>query len=92
MTLITWTTSEAHCFTRWHYPWPQRCHGQSQNRVISARNQNRKIPYFVNRAVPNQERLANISLPGLEVVDWGETGDEWMQGIAKLRALSDGQQ
>ena len=23
--LITSTPSEAHCFSRWHYPWPQRC-------------------------------------------------------------------
>ena len=97
LTILTTSTCEAGChiYRVWHYKAPQRC--------FTALAPGRSIQRLINleQTPPNQERLRNtIDLipsqphappwPTLEGIDWGHVGDERMEGIAKLRALSNG--
>ena len=44
----------------------------------------RYTPTFI-KVIPEQK----VTTPTLEDIDWGRVGDERLQGIALLRALSD---
>ena len=87
--LLASTPVEAHCFARWHYPWPQRC-GAVRQMVRLA------------RVIPNQEHAANeaatratraipdgleIPLPSLARADLdGGEADEAVRAKVLLRA------
>jgi hypothetical protein len=78
--------TEAHCYKIWKYHTPQMC-GQGRNAYkvwrVSALPQ--RVSASVNVA-PEQK----VIVPTLEVIDWGEPGDERFKGIVLLRALGDG--
>ena len=99
----TSTTSEAHCYAIWHYPWGQHCAMAASFTPLSEANRPQpKEAGFVrsqseqaeNKSVGNQTRELDAFVnPGLEVVDWGVVDYysmpvERIRGIAFLRALS----
>jgi hypothetical protein len=85
--------TEAHCFSRWYYPYPQQCRKLGPSFI-------RRVQVNLEQTAPKQEQPTNIiviplihphpSWPTLEDIDWGHVGDERMEGIAKLRALGNG--
>jgi hypothetical protein len=77
VTTLSTARSEAHCFARWYYPWPQRC-GRA---VPIVPRPARSLPVPV-------ERIVDIPIPALEFEACPE-GGERMVGIAKLHALYD---
>ena len=46
LALLASTPVDAHCFARWYYPFPQRCHAARQMVRLA-------------RVIPNQEHAAN---------------------------------
>jgi hypothetical protein len=78
-TVLAVTPASAHCFHIWHYPKPQKCFTALAPQRVSM------LP--PERTVPKQERI-EIALPSLEFVPCQE-GDDYLQGIAKLRQLYD---
>ena len=78
-----WTArSEAHCYSIWHYKTPQRC---GSIRYLP------KPTFEAKRAEQIAPRAEQIEIP-IPSLDFNvcPDGDERMQGIAKLRAMSDG--
>jgi hypothetical protein len=71
--------AKCHKFSRWYFPYPQRCVSASP-RFVSA---------FVNQTPPKREQI-EIPLPLLDFKACPDADDERLQGIAKLRALSEG--
>jgi hypothetical protein len=86
LTLLLATPAQAHCFSIWHYPWAQQCgvfHVKQVAALPSPGRGQRTWP------VPPERIEDEIPLPNLMDAEWGGTADERLQGIAKLRALSD---
>jgi hypothetical protein len=88
------TTSEAHCYSRWHYPWPQRCHGQFHASFRRFHASFRQSPPTgkVKNSISNQERAENKSkpafiLPDLTVIDWGIV-DYYGMPVERIRAVA----
>ena len=85
--LLASTPVEAHCYSRWYYPQPQRC-GVARQMV------RRPVLHSVAASsVPNQERSKNkadtaeIALPGLAQADLdGGGADEPTRARLLLRA------
>jgi hypothetical protein len=80
--LTTCQTSEARCYSRWYYPWKQRC------QRVSASHQHVSAlpPIRPEQNVVEAEQIT-IPLPSL-VFEPCQDGDERMQGIARLRAIA----
>ena len=73
-----------HHYKLWRFPFPQKCFtalAPLPKLTLHLR------PDPPERTVPKQERI-EIALPPLEFVPCQE-GDDYLQGIAKLRALMD---
>ena len=67
------TPVEAHCYSRWYYPWPQRC-GTGEKR----------IPPMIS---PPQRNDFDIPLPSLAQADLdGGEADEPTRALILLRA------
>jgi hypothetical protein len=84
LALLASTEASAHCYSRWYYPWPQRC-GVARQMV--------RWPVLHSVAassIPNQERSKNkaaIALPGLAQADLdGGGADEPTRARLLLRA------
>ena len=92
MILLLATPAEAcHKFSRWHYPWPQRCevfHVKQKGGVAFARTERPKYPR-IEKAPGAVASVTGGALPSLEVIDWGASGDDRLRGIALLRDLND---
>ena len=97
--LMLTSTCEGHCFRVWHYPKAQRCYTALAPEHTTMRHMKRLI--MLEQGVPKQEQPVNLidfepqqrhapPWPTLEDINWGAVGDERTQGIAKLRALSNG--
>ncbi len=79
-----WTArSEAHCFSRWYYPWAQRCGGALPKLTKPMLLQATRL----EQTTPGAEQIT-IPLPALDF-EACQAGDERLLGIAKLRALSE---
>ena len=90
MILLLATPVEAcHKFSRWHYPWPQRCavFVKQEGGVAPARTEHPRLPKF-EKAPGAVAPVTGGALPTLEI-DWGAPGDDRLRGIAILRALND---
>jgi hypothetical protein len=89
MSLMTCQTSEARCYSRWYYPWKQRCQRVSaSHQQVSALP---PLPPIIEASEREQTETAqeqiDIPLPAL-VFEPCQDGDERLQGIARLRAIA----
>ena len=83
------TPVDAHCFSRWYYPWPQRC-GAARQMVRgmprSPLHVRSEAP-FASEAKPPSLREAEIPLPSLARADCdGGEADEAIRAKVLLRA------
>jgi hypothetical protein len=85
MTLST-ARSEAHCFSHWHYPWKQRCFTAMAPKRFAS---DTKLASREPETFRERHEQITIPLPALDF-EACQDADERLQGIAKLRALSDG--
>ena len=69
--------AEAHCYSRWYYPWPQKC---GAKRMLDERARVWSVEIV---AMPPERE---ISLPDLLDIDWGHGPDDELRGRLLLRA------
>jgi hypothetical protein len=80
--LVAATPVEARCYSRWYYPFPQRCHVARQMVRFVPFRQSPPIP-----ANPRQEEEPEIPLPSLARADFdGGEADEPTRAKILLRA------
>ena len=90
MILLLASPAEAHCYRVWHYPKPQRCFTALAPEPIRNRGQRvSALHQHVSALVSVAPERIEIPLPALNW-DICPDGDERLQGIARLRALSEG--
>jgi len=88
--LLLASPAEAHCYRVWHYPKPQRCFTALAPEPIRNRGQRvSELHQHVSALVSVAPERIEIPLPALNW-DICPDGDERLQGIARLRALSEG--
>jgi hypothetical protein len=73
--------ADAHCYSRWYYPYPQKCGG-----VYSRQSNRPPIVRSVNFSPPLPPDPSDIPLPDLSA-DWGGTLDTQLELQLRLRAL-----
>jgi len=77
--LLAATPVEAHCYSVWRYPWPQRCHA---TKPLHGRNEAPSLPKRSPFAAEPE-----MPLPGLARADLdGGAADEATRGRLLLRA------
>jgi|HubBroStandDraft_5_1064220.scaffolds.fasta_scaffold13126_7 hypothetical protein len=71
------TPAEAHCYSRWYYPWPQHCGVHSTHQKASE----------ATRASSDAPKEPDIPLPSLASADLdGGEADEPTRALILLRA------
>lgn len=95
----TSTTSEAHCYAIWHYPWRQHCanvrqfHANVRQHAPTEMKEARFVPITnqeqaENKSVGNQTRKLDAFVnPGLEAVDWGVV-DYYGMPVERIRGIA----
>ena len=73
-------TQACHRFSRWLYPWPQRCVSASLQRVSA-------LTQLPPERIRDEPKQSEIPLPDLGDIVWGEIGPEELRAIALLREL-----
>lgn len=73
--------ADAHCYSRWYYPYPQKCGG-----VYSRQSNRSPIVRSVNFNPPLPPDPSDIPLPDLSA-NWGGTLDTQLELQLRLRAL-----
>jgi hypothetical protein len=83
----TSTTSEAHCFSVWRYPWAQHC-GRTASHPTHWKEA-RLIPLVPDLVRPEQIKnvTPSFALPDLTVVDWGVV-DYYGMPVERIRAIA----
>ena len=76
--LAAWPAdARCHIYTKWHYPWRQHCYTAYAPRTYAKP---------ASRVLETSHERIEIVIPPLEWVPC-PIGDEYMQGIAKLKGL-----
>jgi|GEM_PF-4225376 hypothetical protein len=73
--------ADAHCYSRWYYPYPQKCGG-----VYSRANNRSPVVHRVNFNPPLPPDPSDIPLPNLSA-DFGSALDTQLELQLRLRAL-----
>jgi|HubBroStandDraft_3_1064219.scaffolds.fasta_scaffold83203_4 hypothetical protein len=73
--------ADAHCYSRWYYPYPQKCGG-----VYSRQSNRPPIIHRVDFSPPLPPDNFDIPLPDLSA-NWGGTLDTQLELQLRLRAL-----
>ena len=77
------TPAEAHCYSRWYYPWPQRCQSSPSRPAIDRHGAKGRDAYA--EAPPRID--PDIPLPSLAQADLdGGEADEPTRALILLRA------
>jgi hypothetical protein len=83
LALLASTEASAHCYSRWYYPWPQRCESSSSRPAIDRHGTKGRDAYA--EAPPRID--PKIALPGLAQADLdGGGADEPTRARLLLRA------
>jgi hypothetical protein len=73
--------ADAHCYSRWYYPTPQKCGG-----VYSRQSHRSPVIARVDSSAPISVNDFNIPIPNMSA-DWGGALDTQLELQLRLRAL-----